>query len=793
SAVERTLMRDGQHYQFLGDLVLAAQMRAEGAEPQAVPLETGAVVLTLPEHEALRMYGRRQLELPLHQVSDAVERLMNGNLDLPRRTSVALMRRYRDEKAGVVDGLAAGHTDERLTDLLRDITGAQPNPDEQLDAALASAEQLAKQRIDVRLPRHYQHQMGAAQVDRSSLQDLAGNDTDLFREVCAAVGEHDPQALADPVLVNALRGDLSGTRWRNQLDDMLDPRGFVHEPPVGDRAGARDLRVRVRVRWIGPVTAETDGTTGHSGNGFGLVQQWLSQEQDRSVTRGTTFGGSLGLSHSDGASVTGSVGAELGASTTASSSELSFRIRTGLSLTTARVERDYEVAVEVDDPAGGPVTRRVSTGRMSLSVPESVIDSEPVVDGEQAADHRPVPLPDSKYLVEGTTAYPEGAVPANQLFDAACNRLGRIDLLGRDGVRTHAAALESMLGGSNRMVVFQEMAGPAGHELVPLPDPGNPSRAVLVRIRAEASGLELISDPDEHATTQLGENTRRLLLSQLTANSNRLLPGSGTVGGGTPGGALNASVTEGRRVGEQDTGTVGVRHETGVYESGQVVTVKVNIAYHLEFERQRLDRHQRPTVDHTASVRNAASGEAYLTMFRHEYEAMQARMEAGEPALTGWDPDRQPRPARVRTVRRDAVADPEHPYRPLVEALDQARRGGTNVRLRIREADGTRRVYVAGPNGTLTCRGDNAFAKAFATLHPRLALLAEGRVDLRDLLTAQTGPGRFTATVVDALQQRGIPASALTGTDSRIRQANTEGRPMHRPTASGAGQGLAVD
>ncbi|GAA1126960.1 hypothetical protein GCM10009630_26000 [Kribbella jejuensis] len=796
SAVERTLMRDGQHYQFLGDLVLAAQLRSEGADPQAIPLETGAVVLTLPEHEALRMYGRRQLDLPLHQVSDAVERLLNGNLDLSRRTAVSLLRRYRDEKTGSADGLAAGHDDERLADLLRDLTGVRRTEDDQLDAVLASAEELARQRVDVRLPRHYQHLMGAAQVDRSSLQDQAGNDTDMFGEVCAAVGAYDPQALADPVLISALRGDLSGTRWRNQLDDMLDPRGFVRELPVGDRTGSRDLRVRIRVRFVGPATAEAGGTTGHSGNGFGLVQLWSMRERSRSVTRGTTYGGTLGLAGqsqaADGASATAGVGAEVGASTTASSSELNTRISTGLSLSTARVERDYEVTVEVEDRAGRTTTRRVSNGRMSLSVPASVIDSEPSIDGGHRTDHRPVRLPDN-YLVEGTTAHADGADPENTLFDAACKRLGRVDMLGADGVRTHEAALDALLGGGNRMVAFQEMAAPAGYELPRLPVPDDPSRGVVVRVRAEPSGLELISNPEAHATTQLGENSRELRVSQLTAKSNHLLPGSGSAGGSTPGGDVTAGVTQGRQVAEQDTGTVGVRHETGAYESGEVVTVKVTVAYHLDFERHRLDRHQRPRVDRTASVPNAASGEAFLTMFRHEYEAMQARMEAGQPALTGWDLDRQPRPARVRTVRLDVTADPEHPYRPLVEALDQAHRNRTNVRLRLRQADGTRRVYVAGPDGTLTCRGDNLFAKAFATLHPRLALLAEGRVNLRDLLTEQDESGRFTATVVDALQQRGIPASALTGTDSRMRQVSADGAPMYRPTASGAGQGLAVE
>lgn len=357
SGVERTLMRDGQHYQFWGDLVLEAKLRSGSAAVRTIPLETGAVVLTLPEGDALRAYGRNELDLPLHQVSDAVERLLDDNLDLPRRTTTALLRRYRIEKAGA-GGLAATHTDERLANKLREATGLTTPRGTGLDAALVEAEVLARIRVEVPVPRNYEQMLGSAQVDRSSLQDLDGNDSDMFREVCAAIGEHSPQALDDAVLTSALRGDLSGTRWRNQLDEMLDPRGFVRELPVRDGTGTRNLRVRVKVRFVGPVTTEAGGTEGQSGNGYGLQQLWGLRDRTRSVTEGTSYSGEVGVSATDGASATIGAGAELGTSTTSSSSELNTRISTGLALSTARIERDYQVLIEVEDSAEPGAKRR---------------------------------------------------------------------------------------------------------------------------------------------------------------------------------------------------------------------------------------------------------------------------------------------------------------------------------------------------------------------------------------------------------------------------------------------------
>ncbi|WP_410792443.1 hypothetical protein [Kribbella sp. C-35] len=791
SGVERTLMRDGQHYQFWGDLVLEAQLRSGGAAPRRIPLENGAVLLTLPERDALQSYGRRDLDLPLHQVSDAVERVLNGNLVLPRRTRNALLRRYRIDKRGATGGLAAGHTDEVLVDAFRTTAGLPAQPDQRLDAVLAQAEDLARLRVVPQLPRHYDRMMGAAQVDQASLQDPDGNDTDPFREVCAAVAEHSPQALDDPVLVDALRGELAGTRWRNQLDDMLDPRGFVRELPVRIGASTRNLRVRVRLRFVGEPSTEVGGTQGQSGNGFGLVQLWSLRDRSRSRTEGTSYGASLDLSGSDGIPATAGAGAELNTSTTAASTEAGTQITTALAIETARVERDYQLFIEIEDSAvpGGTsdsTTRREAHGRMSLAVPASVLDSAPPQLGPEIPDHRTAVLPEH-YLPEGTLPYLPGDAEDNALFDAACARLGEVDLLKPDGVRMHASTLESRLGGANRMVAFQEMAGPSGYKLVPLAVPGDSARVVAIRVRAEVSDLELVSDPDEESTTQLGQNSRALRVSQLTARSNRLLPGSRTIGTSTPGGELSVSTTSSRRVSEQDTGTVGARHETGMYESGQVVTVKVRVDYHLDFERLRLGRRRHPKVERSATLRRAASGEAYLTMYRHEYDEMRARMESGQPARTSFKPE------RVRTVQVTVDADEQHPYRPLVDALDQARREDVNVRLAVREASGRRTVYVAHPDGTMTGRGDRGFAAAFATLHPRLALLAEGLVDLKALHEPDAPPRRFTSAVVEALQQHGIPAAALAETDSRMSHTRTAKAAMRRSHTANPASGMTID
>ncbi|GAB3819912.1 hypothetical protein [Kribbella italica] len=773
AGVERTLFRAGQHYQFWGDLVLQAELRAGGADVREVELDSGAIVLTLPEADALRSYGQGDLDLPLAKASDAVERLLDGNLALPRRTATALIRRYLKEKAGVTDGLAVTHTAERLADKLRSAAGLRPAPDDTLAAVLVKAEDLTRQRVEVALPRHYRTTMGAAAVDRISVQDLEGNDTDLLREVYATIERHDPAALENPVLTSGLNGDFADRRGRGHLESMLDPGGLVREYPI-ERSGVRqNLRVRVRFAFDGPVTVEGGAPADQHENVWNLVQLWAFRERSRNASATTSYGGTAGGAGSDGISASAGVGTGVGATTTAAGSDVKARISEGFWLDTTRVERDFRLIVEVEDsllPGGDlvgtvpPPTRRESTGRLGLFVPSSVVGPVQAEEPAEVFDHRPVTLPPN-YLTEGTQPYRTGDAPVNTLFEAVYRRLGQPDLLSSAGVRRHRTTLETVLGASGRSVAFRQMADAAGHELVPLPVPGHPRRTVVVRVRAEVSGLELVSDPDDRSRIQLGENTREIHTSQLAAQSNRLLPTTKTVGGTTADGGVTASVSWGEQVAEKDSSTTGARHEVGVYESGEAVTVKVMVDYHLEFERRRVDRHGRSKVTRSDSHHRAAAGEAYLTMFRRDYDAMLARMEAGEPALAGWDPSQAPRSPKAPTVRVSVVADEQHPYRPLVDALEQARLTGAVVRLTVRAQDGTQQVYRANPDGTMSSRGDQKFAAAFAKLHPRLALLAEGRVNLRDVHATSNRPDRFTGAVVEALHHKGIPAAALTEVD----------------------------
>ncbi|TCO50020.1 hypothetical protein EV646_10291 [Kribbella antiqua] len=797
-AVERTLMRDGQHYQFWGDLVFEAELRASGAEPRKIPLENGSIVLTLPERDALRSYGQEKLDLPLAKVSDAVERLLDGNLSLPRRTTTALIRRYQVEKALVTEGLAATHTDERLADYLRGLADLQKAPNESFDEVVRAAEEVTRQRVEVGLPRHYDTTMGAAVIDRTWLQDLDGNDTDMLREVRTAIEQHSPGALDDAVLDQALRGDLAGAHWRGHMEDMLDPSGFVREYPVGT---SRNLKVRIRVVYDGPVTTE-GGTPSETENAYNFVQMWKFREQSRSATATRSYGVQAGAAATETAGASAGLNTNVSTSTTATTSEQNTRINEAFWLNTRRVERDYRVIVEIEEAPSATrgkaaqtvgrlrsapkPTRRESNGRMSMLVPRSVINARPQeLPGE--TDHRAITLP-ANYIVEGTQPYLTGQQPVNNLFNAVYSRLSRRDMLTAAGVQLHRTQLENILGGSTRATAFAEMAG-SGHELVPLAVPGHSSRTVAVRVRAEVSGLELISDPDDESTVQMGENTRELRATMLTSKSNRLLPTSNSVGGTDPATGIKAGMSTGEQVTEKDTGTVGARHETGGYESGQVVTVKVNVDYHLDVERRAVDRRGRPKVERSDTVHRAATGEAYLTMFRHEYDAMLARMEAGVPPLRDWDHTKAPKPAKVRTVKVNGVQDDQHPYRPLVEALAQARHDGVEVRLTLRGQDGSKQVYIAIPDGTMTCPGNEGFAKAFATLHPRLALLAEGRVDLQQLYDSGVRNGRFSGAVVEALQQQGIPAAVLTHADSTLKHATaqpeSDGAKDQRGTAAG--------
>ncbi|ONI73643.1 hypothetical protein BWI15_09400 [Kribbella sp. ALI-6-A] len=819
--VERLNIKDGQHYQFVGDLVLEARVKAAGlVTPKNVRLDNGTVVLTLPERDALRMYGTNQLDLPLEKVSDAVERLVDGNLSLDRRTSASLIRRYRQDKQGVTTGLAGTHTDEKLKAALRRTTKMSPprSEREEFEQVAVQAAKVAEKRAEAELPDHYRTTMGAGLIDRDLFVDAEGNVTTMEREVQAAVAEAVPDAVGDPAVGAAIRSQLAGSRWRGHAEKLKDPTGLNLEFPFGgEQPGTTapgTIRIRIRMVRTGPITIdESPDATAAEGapeaeapepgeNALIILQGYDYTEAGRGITRSTGYGADLGGGLTDGDVGSAGLSTELTTAESVQVVDQDTHLSRALWSRTKRVEHDFRLVIEVEQtPGAGAQTkgvlrrtadrlrdddqrpapkRREATGRLTLLVPASDVNQVPLP-APEFPDHRPVVLSTLKFL-RGIQLHDEfGQLPDEQetiddpdFDDALVTRVTR-ELSSRRwltqaGVQLHKGLLRDELNGSARRIAFERSDGTGSPWTPGLPVPGHGSRQVQLRLRAELSGLQLVSDSSEHA--QLGEAHRGQVAVNTTQESTRLAPTSQSVGISDPNTGLKAAASFGDQAKEKSTDTTGVRDETNSNESGELITAQLLVTFHVDARQQRVTRDHRAKTVREATFENAATGVVTLSMFRHEFEAMQARVEAGQAPLQNWNPDELAKLAKRVPVRRvtasEVVTRPDgsrsvEPYRPLVEALARARSERVEVVVTMKQQDGKRQVYRALPNGTMIGKDDNGYGAAFATLHPSLAMLAQGKVDLRRLYDAKGIGERFSGAVVQALEEHGVPASALTG------------------------------
>jgi hypothetical protein len=341
-----------------------------------------------------------------------------------------------------------------------------------------------------------------------------------------------------------------------------------------------------------------------------IIQAYDYREESRSVTQGTGHNGRLGGSLSENGSGTAEAGTDLGTSTTVSSTEQNTRMSRALWKPVKRVSRGYRMTVQVDGAEA-----RTLTGEMTLLVPASVVNAP----RPQAADTgKEIKLPRGT-VVEGTVA--------RKLFRAVYSRLGTPDMLTVEGARLHRTALENMLSAATRLAAFERIASPEGHTMVQLPVPGQRSRLVAVRVRAALSNLQLVAEGE----AQLGQIDRQQRITQVTTKSNRLLPVAQSLSGSNPGG-VQSGLSGGEQVGEKSSDGTGNRNETTMNERGQVVTVKVDVDYHLTYEDRRLDRNGGFRVASTDT--GFTQGTAYLTMFRHEYDTLRGKPSTPPPPST---------------------------------------------------------------------------------------------------------------------------------------------------------------
>ncbi|QNE22516.1 hypothetical protein F1D05_37220 [Kribbella qitaiheensis] len=799
---ERLRIEIGQHYVFKADLNFTAEVAdGESAKPRQIKLDDGTMLFTLPERDALRMYGRRELDLPLHQVADAAERFLNDDLTMDRRTAAAFVRRYESEKSGVTEGLAGTHTREQLATKMREVAGmgeaAAGTPEAELENTLDTADEVVEKSTEVSLPEHYNTMMGAALVEKTEFTNEAGSVLDVHGAVKSALEQAAPGRFEkDPILSESLYGDLAGKRWRGHLDDMLDPRGFVKEYPVrtSGTGPPEILRVRVRAVFSGPVVSD-----GSEESAISIIQGYDYEDISRSRTHSTSH------SFNTGAAGNEAVGGNIGVSTdqsrtsSASSAEQSTMLQRMLHGKTTRVERQMHLLVEVERlPVAGGNTRGILrrnadravsdnrggygaellSGRMTQLVPTAVLNGPPTPPmAKERQDHREVVLPAS-YFVEGTRPYLLGEPETDKLFNTIAERLAGRDMLSVNGVRMHRTELENQLSASVRSASFHRMASDEGHKMVRLPVPGHGSQVVDVRVTARVSDLQLVGNPIEKG--QLGVVDRIQRTAKTSATGNQWVPASASGGSGFGALDVKGGVSVGEQASYTDSDTTGGRNELSRFEEGTLVTVRVRVDYDLSFERSKLTRGRDEKLKKSDSMSQVATGGAYLTMFEHQYLEMRERMETGSSlseALEGLDPQLAGRHQYAFDHTENEAGQPEyHPYQPMLDALAEARKDETTVQVTIKQQDGQERTYQAKPDGTMRGLNDGGFGAAFATLHPRMAQLAEGRVDLQQLFNTTERTKHFSGAVSEALQQEGVPAAVLTELDHSLAARAAAGR-----------------
>jgi hypothetical protein len=133
-------------------------------------------------------------------------------------------------------------------------------------------------------------------------------------------------------------------------------------------------------------------------------------------------------------------------------------------------------------------------------------------------------------------------------------------------------------------------------------------------------------------------------------------------------------------------------------------------------------------------------------------------------------------------------------YQPLLAALELADAEGRDIVLRVEEKDKTERWYHVRPGWQLTGVNDGDFGAAFATVHPTLVRMAEGRFDLRDLYNTSSPEGSFNAKVAAKLEESGVPRDVLKGLDLSTTTRHLNGAPhpsAKSPSSAAAGRTIA--
>ncbi|MEU7986724.1 hypothetical protein AB0B56_17850 [Streptosporangium canum] len=604
---------------------------------ETVTAADGTYMYLKPERDVLRMYARGEMPLPLDEVADAVERFLYGHLTLRRETQAPLVKRYlQDIKAarlsGAELGLAAGHTPEVLLARLMELFGNH-NPDirqeidlgRRLAILLASEQHRAANPDLVELAESVRKKAGHSLPTEIVLRyGKDGPETDLHRAILDAIEAYAPGTLAtNPVLRRGLFSGFAGRNWLGgKLSNMLSRAGFVYSPTVrADLGNGTIPPIRVQVDFgDGPVELIAH----HTDQGI-IIQRYLYGQLTVSESSGTSHGGNLG--------VNGSVGSADVNVSTSSSGDVSYshsdsatRIRQLTELQRLfifgvdEVRHALNATITVGDENGDrpPVVVKLE-GQMTRLVPSDLVQPE---QSQRVPDPRPVKLP-KFFMVDG--------VEVDGLPEAVQTLLADDRLLGKEGAREVRETLERDLSQMRQAASFRQMLEAEGSMTIRFTDPRKPGKVVELTLR--------VRPQDMHVTVTGRKDTEIGWVNRIQHISERAVVWSRrfSIGRVSRFFGVNRSRSMGWSISVQSSVSSGNRTEISVFQKGTAASVEVPVAFDVTAEVKTVKRGGAETSGLRIEARDAATGQADITMFERDLRQTEAGRGAEGRRRWGWN------------------------------------------------------------------------------------------------------------------------------------------------------------
>ncbi|MFI6294091.1 hypothetical protein ACIBEJ_21055 [Nonomuraea sp. NPDC050790] len=782
---ERLTIDIGQQYLFraTAEFPMSAFDPGDREGIRTITVRDRTVLFSVPEEVVLRMYAKGDLQLPLHQLADAVERWLDGNLELDRTVAVPLAKRYLMElqahnaKGNPEVPLSDRHTPKTLLDKLATLPGMAPMKAEPEGSRMTKAHELAEKVRKVVLPDHIATKMGMTKFDSTTFTK-DGERTEIFDAVRDAIEKVAPGSLlGDPAALDKLDGSLSGKRWRGKIDNML---GRGHRDTFTMRVGstARTERFTVKIRMeLDPDSAVDLGRTTTK---VPLHQDYTYEEDGVTESVGRSLGTELKGADSEtsgGQDASLSTDRNRSRSGSYSSQETTVE-RYGGPADMHRVRQTGRVIIEVERR---PVRSRLAgfrrgsrrladkvlhpgrpaETRVELDVEMvRLIESDEILPAEQAPATPGVRVPtDPRQIVRlPVTTSTDTLVTDGSVTKGLADALVKGGRFSKRALRERMNELEALVNDLALTTLFDRMAGAGGLNNGRLNGPTASGFAYDIGLRARPYVNAVVVGPLK--AREAGRVYRIQRMAGASTGRSWLLPLARGVGGEHAETTIRGGYNSGDQASSRTTMSIGNRDEATDYQRGPMVKVEFHVAYDgtlTQITRNPRGSDVRSTPDH---LPNLGTATVVVAMFLGEYRQMMAEAEAGVPLGSGWS--FTPPAMDHGTLLLEGTAPAADPLAPLVEARRRAFDEQVNVHLTVTEDDGTVRGYLFAPDGTVRSdERDLGFAEAFGTVPEQLVQLSRDHdLDLRHLFHTSPVEGTLSDKIRAELDSRDVSHEA---------------------------------